>query len=164
MNTRRWRWQDTAVCVVVVGGALWLLWLAGENISYRWNWPAALGYVVAIDEAGNYQPGLLLAGLAASIRLLLLAGVLSLLIGAVVAAALLSPLRGVAVGYVEILRNMPPLVFMFIFFYFVSTHLLGALGLSDWLAAQDGATVTPAGGESASGRKFYQRRALSGAF
>lgn len=139
MTAPRWQLRDTAVCVAVVGGAVWLAWLTGENLSYHWNWQAAWGYVVAIDEADAYQPGLLLFGLATSIRLLLFAGALALLIGVVVAAMLLSPLRGLAVGYVEALRNLPPLVFMFIFFYFASTHLFNALGLGEWLAAQDGA-------------------------
>ena len=133
-----WQLRDYAVCAIVVVLLFWLLQVGGKNLSYHWNWQAAIGYVVATDDSGAWQTGLLLSGLAGSIRLLILGGILSLVIGALAAAVLLSPLRGLGVLYVESLRNMPPIVFMFIFFYFADV-LSAAGGLGAWLVLHDGA-------------------------
>ena len=116
MTNARWNAADIVLCGLLLVGALWLIQQASGELSYSWDWRQALGYVSA-DGA----PGLLLDGVFATIRLLLIAGAMSLLLGALAAAALMSPLRSLAVGYVEVLRNMPPLVFMFIFFYFTGT-------------------------------------------
>lgn len=125
--TPRWGAKDFMLCAAVALGAAWLAAQAGENLSYRWNWQAAWGYVIAGGETG-FAPGLLLSGFAASIRLLVLAGILSLLFGGVLAAALLSPFRAPAVVYVEAMRNTPPLVFMFIFFYFIGGGAFDFIG------------------------------------
>ena len=114
-----WKIADTLICLFALAMMLWLIKQTQENISYHWNWQAAFKYVISVDDDG-ILPGLLLEGLAASLRLLILAGALSLAIGVIIALALMSPLAAVAAGYVEILRNLPPLVFMFIFFYFIT--------------------------------------------
>src|SRR3546814_10542047 len=38
-------------------------------------------------------------------------------------------LRLVALSYVAVIRNMPPLVFIFIFYFFVSSQIMPILGL-----------------------------------
>ncbi len=136
-NALRWGKRDAILCVCFAVAAAWLIWIISENLSYRWNWAAAWGYVISVSEEGDYQVGLLLSGLAASIRLLILAGALSLIIGAVVAALLLSPFRMAAMCYVESLRNLPPIVFIFIFFYFISSQLFNALDVGAFFAKQD---------------------------
>ncbi len=124
----RWGRADFALCLSLAAGAALLVAYSGGDFSYHWDFRRAWKYVVAVDENGGYAPGLLLDGLAASVRLLIFAGALSLLLGAVAAAMLLSPLRAPAVGYVETLRNLPPLVFMFIFFYFAAGDAFDFLG------------------------------------
>lgn len=124
----RWGRGDFALCFLLAAGAAYLAVYAGDGFSYNWDFGRAWKYVVAEDEDGGYAAGLLLEGLAASVRLLIFAGALSLLFGAAIAALLLSPLRAVAVGYVETLRNLPPLVFMFIFFYFAAGDVFDSLG------------------------------------
>ena len=124
----RWGRWDFALCLLLGAGAVWLAMYAGDNFSYRWDFRRAWSYVIAEDENGGYAAGLLLDGFAASFRLLIFAGALSLLLGALIAALLLSPLRAPATVYVESLRNLPPLVFMFIFFYFAAANVFDSLG------------------------------------
>lgn len=127
---------EFALWAPLLAGAAWLVLSANGDFSYQWNFARAWGYVVSPDENGGYVAGLLLSGLAGSLRLLFFAGVLSLFLGAIVAAVLLSPLRAPAACYVETLRNLPPLVFMFIFFYFAAAgafdFLREAAGDSFW--------------------------------
>lgn len=123
-----WGKKDFALCALLALGAVWALAETGSSFSYKWNWQSAWSYVMADGEDGGITAGLLLDGLAASVRLLIFAGALSLLLGALLAALLLSPFRAAAVCYVETLRNLPPLVFMFIFFYFSGAHVFDGLG------------------------------------
>jgi polar amino acid transport system permease protein len=41
--------------------------------------------------------------------------------------------RLVAGAYVETVRNVPPLVFIFVFYFFATSQLIPALGVEDWL-------------------------------
>ena len=127
MTSARWNAIDIVLCALLLCGVIWLLQQASGELSYTWDWDQALSYV-----ASDGAPGLLLDGVFATIRLLLLGGLMSLLFGGLAAAALMSPLRSLAVGYVEVLRNMPPLVFMFIFFYFTGAADLIGSYLSTW--------------------------------
>ena len=131
----RWGAKDTALCLLLALGAALLVGYAGENFSYNWNWGAAWGYVFVKTETG-IAPGLLLSGAAASLRLLVFSGALALAVGALAAALLMSPLRAPAVCYVEAMRNIPPLVFMFIFFYFIGGEWFVPAGA--WLAKNGG--------------------------
>ena len=130
MTTPQWNRTDAVLCAVFILGIALLLWHTGD-LSYEWNWQKAWGYVISHDESG-YSAGLLIDGLVASIRLLIFSGVLALALALLVAVLLMSPMRAVAVGYVEVLRNMPPLVFMFIFFYLTGSQV------ADWIGEQLG--------------------------
>jgi len=37
--------------------------------------------------------------------------------------------------YVELIRNVPPLVFIFVFYFFISSQLMPLLGIGDWIRA-----------------------------
>lgn len=122
---RRFNAVDALVVALVIAVAAGLVHLAHLRLNYIWEWSAPLSYIVSVDANGQWQAGLLLDGMLMSIRLLIFGGLLALVVGTLVAALALSPLpvlRWVARLYVEGLRHLPPIVFMFIFFYFISTQ------------------------------------------
>ena len=123
----RWRLGDIVVALVVCAGLFWLLAKA-RGVSYNWDWSAIGGYLIAPDGDDGYVAGLMMEGLLTSLRLLVWGGVIAVVIGFVAALAALSKVAGLrllAMVYVESLRNLPPLVFMFIFYFFISAHVLG---------------------------------------
>lgn len=137
-QSARWRLGDVVVALAVVGGLFWLL-AAGRGVSYNWDWHAIGGYLIAPDGDGGYAAGLMTDGLLTSLRLLVWGGVIAVVIGFVVALAALSNVAGLrllAAVYVESLRNLPPLVFMFIFYFFISAHVFGG-GFSSLLPDGD---------------------------
>jgi polar amino acid transport system permease protein len=87
------------------------------------------------DADGGLAPNLLLEGLLTTIRLslwaMLFASLLGLALGAMAASRRLLP-RLVAVAYVGLVRNMPPLVFIFVFYFFLSSQFIPALGVDVW--------------------------------
>ena len=139
---RRLGWAralDAAVIVAVLGGLAALAIRANTVLGYRWDWSVIGTFLVRIDPAtGRTEPNLLLIGLATTLRLAVWSLALGLLIGIVAALMRLARrpvLRWLARVYVELVRNSPPIVFIFVFYFFISSQVMPALGLSAALRA-----------------------------
>ncbi len=102
-----------------------LLAIGTENLNYRWQWfrvPRYLGEM----EAGGFSPGVLLQGLLQTLRLSAYGLVFALLIGTVVAFMRLSrsPLaRAGARIYLELVRNTPLLILIFLMYFVIAPVL-----------------------------------------
>jgi len=134
----RFGWPDWALLAVLLLAAF-VGWQALEAQQYAWNWGVLPRYILRADsETGGLAPNLLLNGLLATIRISLLSGGLALVLGVLVALGRLSgrlPLVLLARSYVELLRNLPPLVIIFIFYFFLSEQILPVLGVEGWARA-----------------------------
>jgi len=107
------------------------------SLNYNWNWSVIPTYLVRFDEqSGRWLPNILLQGLFTTIKLgiwgMLLAGILGLIIGIIRTSRRLF-FRLCARTYVELIRNTPPLVLVFIFYFFVSDQILPALGAKSFV-------------------------------
>lgn len=107
------------------------LWLRARvaGLDYHWNWSALAG---AFWRSGPGEPGPLLQGLWTTVRLSLWSGVLALVLGTLMALARTSPRpfrRMVGAAYVELVRNLPPLVLVFLGYFFLGSQLAAALDL-----------------------------------
>ena len=138
-KNKQWGRADIAVAALCLLLLFWFLSRAQSGVSYNWDWSAVGGYLFSEGE-GGYRAGLLTEGLLTSLRLLFWGGVIGVAAGLTAALAALSPvagLRWLALLYVESLRNLPPIVFMFIFYFFVSAHILGGSALVEYLSDSD---------------------------
>jgi polar amino acid transport system permease protein len=121
-------WLDAAILAAVAAFVAFVVYRVDSVLYYRWNWARLWPYLIQPDGS----PGLLLAGFMTTIRLslygIVLAAILGLAFGLMRTSARLLP-RLLARGYVEIVRNMPPLVFIFIFYFFISSQITPLLGL-----------------------------------
>jgi polar amino acid transport system permease protein len=129
----RFGWIDLLVLALLGAAAAYVAWRVDAVLHYRWNWSQVWVYVVRVDPAtGNWALGLLLQGFLTTLRLalygILLAAVVGLVFGLMRTSKRLFP-RLVAGLYVELVRNMPPLVFMFIFYFFLSAQVIPLLGI-----------------------------------
>ena len=133
----------TPLDLSIFGAALlcviYAVWRVNDVLVYNWNWAPVFGFLARIDETtGALVPNLLLQGLATTLRLALwgtvLAGIVGIVMGYWRTCETLA-LRIIARTYVELIRNIPPLVFIFIFYYFIASQLFPALGLEDIDAA-----------------------------
>ena len=103
----------------VVGVIVWGSFTGAQNMGYNWQWYRVPQYLYSFTDDG-FQFGELLVGLAATIQLSLTAFVLACLIGLLVALLRLSDLvigRAVAIGFLELIRNIPLLVLLYLFYY-----------------------------------------------
>ena len=132
-----WGWVrllDAGVIVAVLAGAGLLAVRANAVLGYHWDWSVIGTFLIRTDPAtGRLEPNLLLTGLLTTVRL----AVWSLLIGLVIGTAAASMriarrpvLRWLARIYVELVRNSPPIVFIFVFYFFISSQVMPLLGLS----------------------------------
>lgn len=129
----------TKLDFVLFGCVALLVFYAAYRVNdvlvYNWDWSRVLNFVVRYDEATNtYAPNLLLYGMATTLRLAVWATLLASIIGIVMGYWRTSgnlTARIVSRGYVELIRNLPPLVFIFIFYFFVSSQIFPALGLDN---------------------------------
>jgi polar amino acid transport system permease protein len=124
---------DVLVITAVVAGLAWLVIRANTELGHRWNWSVIPTYLVRTDpETGRVVPNLLLLGLFTTFRLAVWSLVLGTLIGTIAAAMLVSgraALRWTARLFVELVRNTPPIVLIFVFYFFVSSRVMPMLGL-----------------------------------
>ena len=78
---------------------------------------------------------MLLIGLFNTIRICLIASVLAIILGVILGVARCSnnlAIRMLARTYLEILRNIPPLVVVFIFYFFLAEQFIQALNIESW--------------------------------
>lgn len=133
----RWTWIDTTLVLVFALLLGLLLWRAGGVFSYKWNWSTVWPFVYRFDEATkSWVPNLLAEGLAMTLRLALWGIVLSTIIGIVMGFARVSKrlvFRLIGTAYVMVIRNVPPVVFVFVFVFFIASQIMPALALGDRL-------------------------------
>lgn len=106
-----------------------------EVLVYKWDWSRVLSYLFRWDETKQAFVGnLLWTGLLTTLRLAVWGTVLASVIGIAMGYWRTSTnlaLKIISRTYVELIRNIPPLVFIFIFYFFISSQLFPALGLED---------------------------------
>ncbi len=123
---------DATVLLIVTAAGLYLVYRIQAGLHYRWHWSAIPQYLFRYDTvAGSWKPNVLVLGLLTTIRLSIWATALATIIGTVmgllrVSSGLFNRLIGGT--YVEIVRNLPPLVLVFIFYFFIGDQILPALG------------------------------------
>lgn len=126
MPRRRGVWLDSLLFAAGMGVLLWLIVRGAQGMGYNWQWYRVPRYFYRVID-GELIWGPLVRGLLVTLEITAYAAVLALLIGLVTALLRLS--RSVAghwlaTVYLELVRNTPLLVQMFVF-YFVLGPILG---------------------------------------
>ena len=120
--------------MAVLGGGTLLAIRANTVLGYRWDWSVIGTFLVRTDRiTGRTEPNLLLTGLFTTLRLAVWSLAFGLVIGTAAAAMRLARrpvLRWLARIYVELVRNSPPIVFIFVFYFFLSSQITPLLGAS----------------------------------
>ncbi|MEM1265367.1 MAG: amino acid ABC transporter permease [Pseudomonadota bacterium] len=132
----RLHWVDWVILALVIlfVGYVWTQ-IAG-TLNYKWRWHLIPNYILGWHTVREeWFANLLLQGLMTTIRICIYAGLLSLVFGVILGLARTSrnlTVQLLARTYVEFLRNIPPVVVIFIFFFFLSVPMIEALGLERW--------------------------------
>ena len=127
-----------AVIVTALAGVIgYVVFKAATGLNYHWKWEVIPQYVLRFDETRQtWRMGLLTQGLMTTLRLSLWSGVLATVVGTVMGLFRVSPSlfkRQVATTYVGLIRNTPPLVLIFIFYFFIGDQIMAALRMDDFV-------------------------------
>jgi polar amino acid transport system permease protein len=129
--------MDLVLGALIVSAGVYLAYKVSAGLSYQWNWDAMPQYFFRYDpDAGQWVPNILVEGFLTTIRLSIWATFFATFIGSVmgmfrVSRSLFKRLLGGT--YVELIRNLPPLVLIFIFYFFVSDQILPVLGVEEFI-------------------------------
>jgi len=117
---------DVVQFLAVVAGCIWVLAMSTERLGYNWQWYRVPRYLYSIED-GRFTAGLLLEGLKVTLRISAVGLVLAFGFGLLSAFFRLSNslvARLLARAYLELVRNSPLLVLLFLI-YFVLGPILG---------------------------------------
>ena len=141
----RLTWVDFAVFAMVVAAAAYVVYRVDSVLEYRWEWSVIPDYLYRWDEeTQRWVPNLLMQGLYTTLRLALWSILLSVVIGVVFGILRTSGrlfARMLSRAYVELIRNIPPLVFVFIFYFFISSQITPSLGIEGFVRQASPGTV-----------------------
>ncbi len=131
---QRWLWLDVLLAIILCLLAI-LFYNSISNsestIPQTWNWHELVKYIGWVDEHG-WHMGLLLKGLATTIRLGIWSGILALVLGLAIGLRLAAKpntaLSRIIYIFVVFLRNTPPLILLFLLYFLTSESTLALLG------------------------------------
>ncbi|MCK8085943.1 MULTISPECIES: amino acid ABC transporter permease [Vibrio] len=130
---------DGVLLAVICVFAGWLYYRSAVGINYQWRWEDAFTLIFIPPSEGNVP--YFFQGLIATLRLSVWSMVLALSFGTLLGVARHSKIaffRTPALIFIQLVRNIPPLVFVFIFYFFVSNQLIPLLGLESILREHNG--------------------------
>lgn len=124
---RKWRECNTfdiVLLIVIMIASVAFIYKAIDVADYSWNWASILPYILVRNPEGAWQSGLLLTGLYTTLRIGFWSMVLAIITGSVV-GTLSAYQKGFAslpfVIYIQGLRNLPPLILLFLVFFFAGS-------------------------------------------
>lgn len=130
---------DGVLLAVMCVFAGWLYYRSAVGINYQWRWEDAFTLILIPPSQGSIP--YFFQGLIATLRLSLWSMVLALSFGTLLGVARHSKIaffKTPALIFIQLVRNIPPLVFVFIFYFFVSNQLIPLLGLESILREHNG--------------------------
>ncbi|WP_462324646.1 amino acid ABC transporter permease [Desulfoplanes sp.] len=134
-SPRRLTILDLIILVLLIGGAVWLYHQAGTNLDYTWDWSVIPQYLFRYDEEqGRWVSNILIQGLVTTMRLSIWSTILATLIGTCMGFMRISQhrvRRWLGGTYVSLSRNLPPLVLVFIFYFFIGEQIMPLLGIGN---------------------------------
>ncbi len=124
--------------------AVYIVYRLTITLNYKWNWGIVPQYLWYFDEtAGRWKANVLIQGLLTTIRLSVWATLLAAVFGTITGILRTTPRlfnRLIGRTYVELIRNVPPLVLIFIFYFFVSSQIMPYLGIEEFIRSRSPAT------------------------
>lgn len=128
---------DIAVGISIITVVFLFFSRMNNVLDYQWEWDRIPSYFFFVEtQTGELKANILVKGFITTVKLSIWSTAIALLLGTVsgvMGAKGSVEQRLIARSYVEIIRNIPSLVLVIIFYYFVSSQFLSLLSLDVWL-------------------------------
>jgi polar amino acid transport system permease protein len=133
----RFRPIDALIIILVLALGVYVYWRIAYGLEYKGDWSVIPRFLVRIDEdTGRPVANFLLIGLITTLKLSIWASMLATIAGFLMGLFRTSKnlfLRMVGRTYVELIRNLPPLVLIYIFYFFVVDQIMPLLGVEAFI-------------------------------
>ena len=133
---RRLQKIDVGIIALVVVLLAYVIYRVDFVLVYNWDWSPVFNFVITTDpDTGSWVANLLLNGLLMTLRLAFWGTIAAAIIGLLMGLCRISRnlfLRAISRIYVELIRNTPPIVFIFVFYFFISSQIMPLLGVDDF--------------------------------
>lgn len=133
--------SDFLFCALFLVVGVFIYYRVEIGLNYNWNWGKIPQFLFRFDvDSGKWVSNVLMWGLYNTIRLSIFGTILAIILGTIMGICRSSKvvfLRLVSGTYVETMRNLPPLVIIFIVYFFIGNHILPYSGLGDALEGRD---------------------------
>ncbi len=139
LNNRNLKFSTVDIAVIIVIIAAIALFFSRMNtiLEYRWQWETIPSYFFFLDaETGNLKANIFVKGFIVTVKLSIWSTFIGFFLGTisgVMGARGSFEQRIISRIYVETIRNIPSLVLVIIFYYFVSSQFLDLLRLDSCL-------------------------------
>lgn len=130
---------DYFLLLVVAGTVMWFYYRLSIGVNYYWRWSEAIELIITPRADGSLP--YFFQGIISTVRLSIWGMLFALVWGVLLGLARASRwaiFRMPAIAYIQLIRNIPPLVFVFIFYFFISNQLIPLLGLTAVLREHSG--------------------------
>ncbi len=129
----RFRAGDGVILLLCIAAGVFVFYRVKYGLEYHADWSVIPQFLIKRQpETGRWVPNYLLQGLFTTLKLSIWATILAVVLGFLIAIFRTSTnlfLRMVGRTYVELIRNLPPLILIFIFYFFVIDQLMPLLGI-----------------------------------
>lgn len=141
----KFRTIDFVILILCIALGVYVYYRIKFGLEYKGDWSAIPQFLIHQDsETGRWVPNYLLQGLITTLKLSVWATLLAIVAGFVAGLFRTSSnlfLRMIARTYVELIRNLPPLVLIFIFYFFVVDQLMLLIGAEEFIRSQSEKTL-----------------------
>lgn len=135
---------DIIILLLLLGVIAYIVYQVTVELNYKWKWGIIPQYLFRHDtETGKWVPNYLMQGLFTTLRLSFWGTILAIIFGTVMGLFRVSKglfYRMIGRTYVELMRNLPPLVIIFIFYFFLSDQIMPKIGIDDFLRSSSPGT------------------------
>ena len=130
---------DLILLAIIVSFITWLCVKESGSLAYHWQWSRALDLLFTRKADGSLP--YFFDGIFSTLRLTFWGMLFALVFGILLGLGRRSPLaifRAISNSYIQLIRNIPPLVFIFIFYFFIANQLVPLFGLESLLRDHNG--------------------------
>ena len=131
---------DAVIIALCIALGIYVFYRIKYGLEYKGDWSVIPQFLFRRSkETGRLVPNYLLEGLITTIKLSIWATIMATIAGIVMGLFRTSGnlfLRMVGRTYVELIRNLPPLVLIFIFYFFVVDQIMPLLGVEEFIRSR----------------------------
>ena len=132
----KFTWLDIVIGLLLLSLIAYVAYRISIGLNYKWDWSFLPQYFFRYDpEKKRWVMNLLMQGLVTTIWLSIWSSILAAILGTGLAFLRISKglfQRLLGRTYLELIRNIPPLVLIFISYFFAAEQIMPLLGVDDF--------------------------------